>query len=329
MPTGGYSRSDTIRWEDCPPPLTGHRVGKSLVQVSTQGRRDLALPGAIFGQKSSRKPSPREQRSKRHSKQRKQARCQGQRSPGIRGHCFRRRQPRQEKSVFWEVGQAQPRPPAWSPGSSSQALTARCGAGPIVSVQGTELQVTVLRGTLLSPQHPGVGSNLVQRGPLGGPQGQTPLNELLALCRQEEKVRRGSAPCPPRSKIHSTHLGRPSSGRTGGHGGSPHPAQRGYRRTPYRRAAHPGTTRWQSARGSGGSESTLGGCTPGCLSGHRESGPRAGCSHSLTPSRASKSCLSSRWKHPIPAVGGASPPGTGWGGAGTPPAGPAAEERVT
>lgn len=101
VPTGGYSRSDTIRWEDCPPQQRG-RAGweKSLVQVSTQGRQDLALPGAIFGQKSSRKPSPREQRSKRHSKQRKQARCQGQRSPGVRGHCFCRRQPRQKKSQY-------------------------------------------------------------------------------------------------------------------------------------------------------------------------------------------------------------------------------------
>lgn len=76
----------------------------------------------------------------------------------------------EEKSVLWEAGQAQPRPPAWSPGSSSQALTAGRGTGPIVSVQGTELQVTVLRGTLLSPQHPGVGGDLVQGGPLGGPQ---------------------------------------------------------------------------------------------------------------------------------------------------------------
>lgn len=97
MPTGGYSRSDTIGWEDCP--LHGAAGWeKSLVQVATQGRRDLALPRAIFGTEELKKTQSQGAAFKRHSKQRKQARCQGQRSPGVRGHCFCRRQPRQKRS---------------------------------------------------------------------------------------------------------------------------------------------------------------------------------------------------------------------------------------
>lgn len=58
-------------------------------------------------------------------------------------------------------------PQCWSPGpsSSSQALTAGSGTGS-VSIQGTKPKVTVLCNAPLRPQHPGVGSNLVQRGPL-------------------------------------------------------------------------------------------------------------------------------------------------------------------
>lgn len=73
------------------------------------------------------------------------------------------------KCSFWErAGWAEPRPPVWSPGpsSSSQALTAGSGTGSVISIQGTEPKVTVLWNAPLCPQHPGMGSNLVQRGPL-------------------------------------------------------------------------------------------------------------------------------------------------------------------
>lgn len=70
----------------------------------------------------------------------------------------------------------------------------------------------------------------------------------------------GGGPCQ--------HLGRLSFGRTGGPVGSPHPARRGCRHTPCHRGALPGTTRWPNVRGSGGNESTRGGCTPECLKEH-------------------------------------------------------------
>lgn len=65
---------------------------------------------------------------------------------------------------------------------SSQALAAGGGAGRVVHVQGAEPEVTALGGAPVGPQHPGVRGDLVQRGPLRGPQGQAPLDELLALC---------------------------------------------------------------------------------------------------------------------------------------------------
>lgn len=168
------------------------------------------------------------------------------------------------------------------PGSSSQALTAGGGAGPVVHIQSAEPQVAALRRAPLGPQHPGVCRDLVQRGPLRGPQGQTPLNELLALCGEDGAGSQGqegtgssllqllgsqhslgssrkASPAP------TTHLGRLSSGKRGGLEGSPRPARRECPHTPYHRAARPETTPLPSARGSGGSGSTRGGCIPGCL----------------------------------------------------------------
>lgn len=123
-----------------------------------------------------------------------------------------------------------------------------------------------------------------------------------------------SRPSPP------THLGRPSFGRRGGPGESPHPARKECPRTPCRRAAHPGTTRWPSARGSGGSGSTPGGCIRGCLEvtrdlarpprsggrqGTRTQRPHSGSSPQLTLSEAepedwaaTTSCPFSPWKNP-------------------------------
>lgn len=165
------------------------------------------------------------------------------------------------------IAQGSPPVPTARGRPCSQALAAGRGAGPIVRVQGAEPQITALRGAPLSPQHPGVGRDLVQRGPLRGPQGQTPLNELLALCGgrggQDRAAPRHLATSGRPSP--SAHLGRPSCGRRGGPEESPRPARRGCPRKPCRRAARPETTRWPSARGSGGSGSTPGGCTRGCL----------------------------------------------------------------
>lgn len=167
------------------------------------------------------------------------------------------------------------------PGSSSQALTAGGGAGPVVHIQSAEPQVAALCRAPLGPQHPRVCRDLVQRGPLRGPQGQTPLNELLALCGEDGQSQEGTgssllrllgsqhSPGSARraSPAPTTHLGRFSSGRRGGLGESPRPARRECPHTPYHRAVRPETTPLPSARGSGGSGSIQGGCIPGCLGG--------------------------------------------------------------
>lgn len=154
----GRVMSDTVGQEGC---LQDAAAGQgSLVQVSTQGRQALFSPQPSLDRRAQENPGPVEQRSKRHSKQRKQARCREQRSPGVRGHCFCRRHSRQRMFILGEGWLTQA--PVWSPGSSSQALTTRSGAGSIIGVQGTEPKVTVFWNAPLCPQHPGVGSNLVQ-----------------------------------------------------------------------------------------------------------------------------------------------------------------------
>lgn len=68
----------------------------------------------LWTEELKKNPGPVEQRSKRHSKQRKQARCREQRSPGVRGHCFCSRHPRQKVFILGErwLGRAQaPSPP--------------------------------------------------------------------------------------------------------------------------------------------------------------------------------------------------------------------------
>lgn len=168
-PTGGYSGSDTVRWEDCPLPR-GSRVGEVSGSSIHPGQAGLRFARSHLWTQELEKTQSQGVAFKKALKAKETGPVprakvtRGQRS------LLLQKTAQAEKSVLWEAGQGQPRPPAWSPGSSSQALTAGCGTGPIVSVQGTELQVTVLRGTLLSPQHPGVGSDLVQGGPLGGPQ---------------------------------------------------------------------------------------------------------------------------------------------------------------
>lgn len=92
------------------------------------------------------------------------------------------------------AGAGGPFGPTTRRGPSSQALAARGGAGPVVRVQGAEPEVTALGGAPVCPQHPGVGGDLVQRGPLRGPQGQAPLDELLALCGEGGRVSKGPAP---------------------------------------------------------------------------------------------------------------------------------------
>lgn len=221
----------------------------------------LLSPQPSLDRRAQENPGPVEQRSKRHSKQRKQARCREQRSPGVRGHCFCRRHPRQKVFIMGGLTGLSP-----GPSSSSQALTAGGGAGPVVRIQGTKPKVTVLWNAPLCPQHPGVGSNLVQGGPLGGPQGETPLNKLLALCRGNRgQSPAATLPCSHTAPGYTTHLGRPSSGKKACHARSPRPAQRECPHTPCRRAVHPGTTQWQTARDIGDIGSTLGGCTHECL----------------------------------------------------------------
>lgn len=162
--TGGW------RWAPCQTQL----VRKAASKMQQQGRglwfkyppkagRTLLSPQPSLDRRAQENPGPVEQRSKRHSKQRKQARCREQRSPGVRGHCFCRRHPRQRTFILGG-GWLSPRPPVWSSGSSSssQALTAGSGAGSVISVQSTEPKVTVFWNAPLCPQHPGVGSNLVQ-----------------------------------------------------------------------------------------------------------------------------------------------------------------------
>lgn len=148
-------------------------VGKAVSKMEQQGRdlwfkdppragRTCFAHSQSLDRRAQENPGPVEQRSKRHSKQRKQAWCHDQRSPGSEVTAFAGDIPGRE-CPYWEgAGGIKPRPPMWSPDSSSQALTAGCSAAPIISVQGTEPKVTAVWNTPLCPQHPGVGSNLVQ-----------------------------------------------------------------------------------------------------------------------------------------------------------------------
>lgn len=110
--TTGCSMSNTLCQEGCLLRWSS-RVGVSGSSIHP-GQETLLSPQPSLDRRAQENTGPVEQRSKRHSKQRKQARCREQRSPGVRGHCFCSRHPRQKVFILGErwLGRAQaPSPP--------------------------------------------------------------------------------------------------------------------------------------------------------------------------------------------------------------------------
>lgn len=79
----------------------------------------------------------------------------------------------------------------FSPESFSETLFARVCAWRRVCVDGSEANVAGDRllcrfGRLRCHSHPGVVANLLQSGPIWGPQGQAPFDQLLTLWRRHK-----------------------------------------------------------------------------------------------------------------------------------------------
>lgn len=84
---------------------------------------ETAASTRVFGQ-TAQKPAPGEQRSKRHSKQRKRAQCQRSRSPGVRGHCCLQQTARGGQALQGGAGRVVPLAPKG--GAQSLLTSSRC-----------------------------------------------------------------------------------------------------------------------------------------------------------------------------------------------------------
>ena len=74
------------------PPPEQHRRGTVSGQAPAVGRRDLAWTGVSLDRQSLRKLSPVRAAFEKALKAKEPGRCQRQKSPGVRDHCFRKEQ---------------------------------------------------------------------------------------------------------------------------------------------------------------------------------------------------------------------------------------------